>query len=157
MKSLFYIYISLITFLFISCGSKTTVRINEPASAMLNNLPENPLSLNIITTLIDGRQNTISNIYGNDVAFMHLQKDSDSSKYPTGTVLYRVTWRRVPDSVWFGARTPGNLLYAERVTIKNDHTYSYAVYSSPGVQKTEIADTASQVKEIAGYRLPFTP
>lgn len=94
--------------------------LNIGASVQQNNeLKENPLLMNPITSSIQPKDSTMSTLYGNEIAFNYAKQHSDS-KYPKNAVLYEVTWKQKPDELWFGGNTPKEIYSVEKISFDND-------------------------------------
>ena len=98
---------------FSGCPSSSRVAplvasVNENASlsaAESAKLPANPLTWRIITSNIDPQNNTMSTLYGNDIATKYA-RSSTKHDYPPGSQIALVTWTRRDDPRYFGARIP---------------------------------------------------
>ena len=75
------------------CNPKNGLGLNENASVnSLEDLPENPLLLNAITTSIHPKDSSMTVLYGNSLAYNYAQTSEDGN-YPIGSVLYIVIWK----------------------------------------------------------------
>jgi len=75
-----------------------------------------PASWRMITSAIDSRNRTMSQVYGNDVAVEHARHDGNSP-YPPEAALSRVVWEQRPDPRWFGGRIPGKVKSIESIVV----------------------------------------
>lgn len=66
-----------------------------------------------LNEFLNTKQNTISILYGNEVAYNALK--AKPATLPNGCLLTLVTWQRKTDPHWFGANIPGKLLSLETV------------------------------------------
>ena len=115
------------------CSNKrvsVTQLINEKAS-IRGELPFNPFQLEVITVSVNGKESTMSTLYGNEIAVRQARTDSQQ-RYPAGSQLALVTWSQQEDEHWFGARIPGAIKSVEFVTIiglePRARDYSYQLY-----------------------------
>ncbi|WP_155845050.1 hypothetical protein [Chryseobacterium daeguense] len=60
----------------------------------------------------------MSTSYGNEIAFNYAQKNTGAN-YPSGTVLYEVTWKQKPDEVWLGGNIPKSIYSVERIVFND--------------------------------------
>jgi hypothetical protein len=72
------------------------------------------LKWNVITTMADKKNKTMSTLYGNDIAYQYArtQKGTD---YPANAQLRLVTWNQQEDDRWFGANIPAKIKSIEVV------------------------------------------
>ena len=75
-----------------------------------------PASWRMITSAVDPRSATISQVYGNDIAVEHA-RHIGATPYPPETALSRVVWEQRPDPRWFGGRVPGKVKSIESVVV----------------------------------------
>lgn len=102
----------------VSCEQKSKEFLNIGASVQQNDeLKENPLLMNPITSSIQPKDSTMSTLYGNEIVKHH----SDSN-YPKDAVLYEVTWKQKPDEVWFGGNIPKEIYSVEKISFDNDNS-----------------------------------
>ena len=112
----------------VSCGSRGGVPISiNRRAALRGNLPWDPLRWNVITSLVDQRQSTMSTLYGNPAAVSYA-RTRGGSDYPAGCVLSLVTWTQQPDPHWFGARIPADVKSVEFVSV-DPGASSYEIYT----------------------------
>ena len=60
----------------------------------------------VITGWIDPRNETMSTLYGNNLAVDYARRN-EGNNYPAGAFLTLVTWKQIPDEHWFGAKIAG--------------------------------------------------
>lgn len=138
-----------------SCQPKH-LRINTEASLHSSDqLPENPLLMHPFTTTVYPRDTLMSTLYGNDAAFQYALKKADGN-YPNGSILYEVTWREQPDSQWFGANIPKNIVRVERLQFQNNQSH-YSKYEGSPLKSVADSDNNSKTKIIVAQRLAMVP
>jgi Haem-binding domain/Cytochrome P460 len=102
-----------------------------------------PLRGKVITTFINMREQTMSTLYGNDMA---AQNARAGRNYLAGSVLSLVTWAQRDDPHWFGARIPSDLRSIEQITFAaasgKAELPSYKKYEGKPLKQSEIADQA---------------
>jgi hypothetical protein len=104
--------------------------------------PKNPSSYynvlpwDVITTFYDPKHKTISALYGNETAFMHV-RTSPQTAYPRGAVLGLVTWNEQEDKHWFGGRIPGS---PKSVEIVKPGDYGYEPWQGSPLQEVDLRD-----------------
>ncbi len=112
---------------------------NEPAAIAANKLPFNPLSWKIITSGIDPQRQTMSALYGNDLAVQSARAGHPT--YPDGAVLSVVTWSQREDPHWFGGRIPDRIQSVEFVTVgSKDPGASYQRFDGPELVRSAAQD-----------------
>jgi hypothetical protein len=127
----------------------------KPAQELLNKKAAIPASFNfskaglkVITSSINKKEQTMSTLYGNDLALK--TAISGSTNYPPGENLTLVTWKQQDDDRWFGARIPGDLLSVEVVKTVTSNTgnaiVSYQKFS--GHELTPASDIPNQQERI---------
>jgi hypothetical protein len=125
-----------------------TATINENASlstAAASILPANPLKWRIITSSIDPQNSTMSTLYGNDIAIQYARANSKHD-YPPGSQIALVTWTRLEDPRYFGARIPDHLKSIEFVSITElpgDTKFSYEKFEGSPLAKTDSNESAN--------------
>lgn len=75
-----------------------------------------PAAWRLITSAIDPRNATMSQVYGNDVAVEHA-RHAGASPYPPESALSRVVWEQRPDPRWFGGRIPSKVKSVESLVV----------------------------------------
>jgi hypothetical protein len=88
---------------------------NEPA-AVPAGAPLQVLQWKTITSSIDAPHETMSILFGNDVA-IESARSGKQAEYPAGSVLSLVTWSQQEDKHWFGARIPKDFKTMEVVKV----------------------------------------
>jgi hypothetical protein len=132
-----------------SCDDAVAVipAINQPAS-LTGQLPWNPFQWKVITSLTDNRTSTMSTLYGNDFAVRFAR--SGGGDYPPGSVISLVTWTKLDDDRWFGARIPGQVKSVEFVMVSaganNQSSYSYEKYEGSPLIRTSVDDRSPIVR-----------
>jgi hypothetical protein len=127
----------------------------KPAEELLNKKAAIPPSFNfskaglkVITSSINKKEQTMSTLYGNDLALK--TAISGSTNYPPGENLTLVTWKQQDDDRWFGAKIPGDLLSVEVIKTVSSNTgnaiISYQKFS--GHELTPASDTTDQQERI---------
>jgi hypothetical protein len=112
---------------------------NGPAAIEAGKLPFNPLHWKVITSGIDSQHQTMSTLYGNEIAVASARAGHDA--YPDGAALSLVTWTQREDPHWFGARIPGKVQSVEFVMISGKDA-SYQRYDGQQLVRT-VEDTQS--------------
>jgi hypothetical protein len=147
-----------ISVIIVSCGQKKTGTLNIPASVQQNDeLAENPLLMNAITSSVQPKEGTMSTLYGNEIAFNYAQKNTGAN-YPPGTVLYEVTWKQKPDEVWLGGNIPKSIYSVERIVF-NDSGMIYEKYQGKPLKRItgNIADKDSRKDFIISQKMAVSP
>jgi cytochrome c2 len=113
-----------------------------------------PADSKILATFIDSKTNTMSTLFGNDVAMRSARSAFAgpnavvATGYQEGTVLTLVTRGRHEDPHWFGANIPGSIQSVEMVQLDK------------GMIRYEgksISDTTKRIKEIMGIQPSILP
>lgn len=129
MKQTFYTYCIALVFIISSCNTNSGVNLNEEASIQnLRDLTENPLLLNAITTSINPKNNTMSVLYGNIIAYTCAR--TGNTNYTEGAVLYEVTWQQQNDEQWFGAKIPKSISTIERIEFISTNIPKYTLFQA---------------------------
>ena len=148
--------LSIITF-FASCGHPSQSVLNDHASVHASDsLPENPLLLNPLTSTINVNDSTMSTLYGNDLARMHARTEGNNL-YSEGSVLYEVTWKERPDSVWFGANIPKEIISVERIVFNKQEAPGYKIYTGHPLRKSISQNELQRIKFISSQRMAVSP
>jgi len=118
---------------------RVATRLNQDA-ALAGDLPSNPLQWRVITSAINGRDATMSTLFGNDAAVEYARRNAQHD-YPAGAALSLVTWKQREDSRWFGGRIPAAPESVEFVTVRADagHRPLYTYRSFAGVPLKELS------------------
>jgi hypothetical protein len=105
-----------------------------------------PLAWRVINSSIDPMRQTMSTLFGNDIAIESARTPSHTD-YPAGAILARVTWSEKEDEHWFGARIPKRFESMEIVRVEQGAegkpVSSYERLVGPSLQAT--ADTPAEV------------
>jgi hypothetical protein len=158
MKNILHTVIVITTLtLLSSCQAQPGLGLNEKASVQAtDDLPENPLLLNAITSGIQPKDSTMFTLYGNDAAFSYTGSHNDNH-YPDGAVLYEVTWRQQNDEQWIGAHVPGEITTIERVEYAANGQPTYTLYQGTPLKKVTIANPGLRIAAISGQRMAVSP
>ncbi len=105
-----------------------------PLAALQGDLPANPLQWRVITSAISHSDESMSTLFGNDLA-VDYSRTHTNHEYPAGAVLTLVTWKQREDARWFGGRIPGKPEAVEMVTVKAGPVYVYEKYEGTPLQK----------------------
>jgi Haem-binding domain/Cytochrome P460 len=126
-------------------------------------LPSNPTQWNVITSLIDESSSTMSTLYGNAAAVQYARSNSQHD-YPVGAELSLVTWSRLEDGHWFGARIPGAVKSVELLEAAanpdNRISYSYEIYEGSPLKlasATEDRSAGSRASYLLSLRASVMP
>jgi hypothetical protein len=125
------------------CTRKPTgPNINQQA-ALTGTLPWNPLSWKVVTSWANDRDQTMSTLYGNDLAVVYARANDDHN-YPPGSVLALVTWEQRGDPHWFGGKIPSTVKSVEFVAIPTTPTQNptYQLYQGSPLEKVNLSDPA---------------
>lgn len=140
-----------------SCLSSPKSKFNKQASLTSSDqLPENPLLLIPFASSINLNDTTMSTLYGNEIAATHARTGGDSA-YPKGSLLYEVTWKQQPDSVWYGARIPAAIFSVERILFEDGGTWDYDLYEGRPLRKLNLQTDAQRVAFICSQRMAVSP
>lgn len=153
------IYIIVVSFLSLwSCHSEQKENLNKKAAVQQNDeLLENPLLMIPITSSIQPKDNTMSTLYGNQIAADYARNNADS-QYPQGAVLYEVTWKQKPDELWFGAKVPEDIFSVEKVTFHDHNSYTYETYKDKPLRKVkESKINTSRISFITSQKMAVSP
>jgi Cytochrome P460 len=103
-----------------------------PASA-----PVQALDWKVITSSIDATHETMSTLFGNDLAVASARM---GKSYPGGSVLSFVTWSQQEDRHWFGGKIPKQVQSIEVVTVTQSAdgktASSYERFEGQGLART---------------------
>jgi hypothetical protein len=131
--------------------------INHKAS-IPGDLPFNPLQWRVLSVSVNGKELTMSTLYGNEIA-AHQARTDTQLRYPAGSQLALITWYQQEDEHWFGARIPATIKSIELVTVNGPANqplaYSYQAYEGAPL-KTSPVDDASKDQRI-NYLLAQRP
>lgn len=138
-------------------GHTKTSRLNEKASIMETNLlPENPLLEHPLTSSINVKDSTMSTLYGNKIAWDYANLKNDGN-YPSGAILYEVTWKQKPDSVWFGANIPKVVKSVERISYPANGAPQYNLYEGQPLRESTSEKDTARLAIIASQRIAVSP
>jgi hypothetical protein len=144
------------------CTEKTnprvTTRLNDDA-ALVGELPSNPLSGRVITSWINKKDNTMSTMFGNEVAVNYARTNAGAT-YPAGAVLSVVTWGQQEDPRWFGGKIPQRPKAVEFVTVTGPGAASYQRYEGVPLKKVasvEGSDPNDRAASLMGMRAAVMP
>lgn len=142
---------------FTSCRSSPKSTLNDGLALHVSHeLPGNPLLMAPITSSINTIQNTMSTLYGNDIAFSHAKTKGDTT-YPEGAVLYEVTWQQKADSVWFGGNIPKEILSVERIIFHATNLPEYELYAGNPLRKTNSQNEVQRITFIRSQPMAVSP
>jgi Cytochrome P460 len=122
--------------------------VNENASlsaAQSSTLPANPLQWRIITSSIDPQSSTMSTLYGNDTAIQYARSNTKHD-YPAGSRIALVTWTRLDDPRYFGAKIPDHLKSIEFVLVTElpgETKFAYQKFEGTPLAKTASDESAN--------------
>jgi len=135
-----YILFTASVFTLAACNNR------KPAEELLNKKAAIPTSFNfskaglkVITSSINKKEQTMSTLYGNELALK--TAISGSTNYPPGENLTLVTWKQQDDDRWFGAKIPGDLLSVEVIKTINSGTGEITANYQRFKGKKLVADT----------------
>ena len=99
----------------------------------------------------------MSTLYGNDLARIHARTEGNNL-YSEGSVLYEVTWKERPDSVWFGAKIPKEIISVERIIFnKQDDAPGYELYTGQPLRKSVSQNVLQRINFISSQRMAVSP
>ena len=149
--------VTLLIIFFNACKTDAVHNLNMQASVdKQDELTENPLLQNVITASIDPGEGTMQTLYGNKVAWDYVNKHADA-KYPTGAVLYSVTWKQKPDSFWFGANIPKEIQSIEQIRFLTDGQLRYELCQGRPLKKISGKPNADRVLFILSQKMAVSP
>ena len=106
-----------------------------------------PLQWKVITSRIDKSNETMSTLYGNDMAVNAARK---GTAYPSRSVLALVTWKQKEDEHWYGGSVPASIQSVEKFTYGIDpEGASFEHYEGLPLKKT--ASDPAYAKERIAY------
>lgn len=139
-------------------GPTVSAEINNSASLpgdITRALPANPLQWKVITSEVNQQDQTMSTLYGNEVAVGYARANAQHA-YPSGSVLSLVTWTQREDSRWFGAKIPDQVRSVEFVTVGagpgGRPSYAYQRYEGRPLERSS-AQQGAIPNERAAYLL----
>ena len=133
-----------------------TLGLYNGADLLADTVAARPLIGKVITTLVDTRAKTMSTLYGNDTAVLRARS---GQPYPSGAVVWLVTWSQREDPHWFGGRIPKGLESVEVVHFGAGGLPEYSRFEGVvPTKKTVAADVeALRVKYIVGKKASVIP
>ncbi|MEG0929039.1 hypothetical protein [Chryseobacterium sp.] len=143
------LYLILAFMLFVSCEKNPENVLNLEASVQQSDeLKENPLLMNPITSSIQPKIKTMSTLYGNDIAFDYAKKNFNSN-YPQNAVLYEVTWAQQPDELWFGANIPKDIISVEKISYLDKGLITYEMFQGKTLKRVKIDNNDEDLRREA--------
>lgn len=126
-----------------------------PASA-----PLQPLSWRVVTSSIDRSKQTMSTLFGNDIA-VDSARSAQHTNYPAGSVLALVTWQQQEDPHWFGGRIPKGVVSMEIVRVAQGTdgrpVASYELYQGPSLERAAPGQSTTRQEYILNLRAAVMP
>ncbi len=153
-----HIILFFVLILMVSCKQKSKETLNVGASVQQNDeLSENPLLMNPITSSVQPKDSTMSTLYGNEIAFNYAKQNSDF-KYPGNAVLYEVTWKQKPDELWFGGNIPKEIYSVERITFNKDSSV-YEKFQGKPLKPVKTDETEDKLRKdfIISQKMAVSP
>ena len=142
---------------FTACKSDRESHINENAPLLPTEVfSENPLLEKPFTSSINTRDSTMATLYGNAIAWEYANTYNDTN-YPPGAILYEVTWKQKPDSLWFGANVPKEIKSVERIMYTTDSKPTYELYMGNPLRKSESDLDTSRISFITAQKIAVSP
>lgn len=146
-----------ITMWSVACQSPPVNTLNNEASiTSADELPENPLLENVLTSITDPVDSTMSTLYGNTTAYMYAFLHNDG-KYPPNSVLYHVTWKQKPDSDWFGANVPKEIVSVERVDFSDSLRPEYKLYKGHPLKHFKTVPDEARIAFLISQKMAASP
>jgi hypothetical protein len=150
-------YIVIVALFLGSCGLPRKNNLNDKASVQVSDeLPENPLVFIPLTFSINPKEASMSTLYGNKTAMEHA-KTNRGNAYPAGSLLYEVTWKQKPDSLWYGANIPEEITQVERVVFNGDSLPEYQLYSGHPLKKVNAPSPDQRIAFITSQQIAGNP
>lgn len=157
MKNNIYLFLTIAVLYLFGCNPKNGLGLNENASVnCLEDLPENPLLLNAVTTSIHQKDSSITVLYGNELAYNYAKINGDGN-YPAGSVLYSVTWQLQEDKQWFGANIPENIRTIERIEFWDNNKINYNSFNLKGIEDVNPDHVHERIDQIKGMQMAISP
>lgn len=140
-----------------ACKTSSENNINADSSLKkLDELTENPLLENVLTTVTHPTDSTMQTLYGNGIAWDFANTHSDL-QCPVGSKLYLVTWKQKPDSLWFGANIPKEIVFIEEVKFIEGNSPSYTFYQGKPLKKASSNNSSGRLSYILSLKMAITP
>lgn len=122
----------------VSCSSKNEYEpVNENAS-LPENFDFNAMNLQVVTSSINHKKQTMMTLYGNASAINEL-KGTPAKNEDKERVLALITWSRKDDPYWYGAKIPDHLLSVEMIRtnrpLSDSSGIAYHRYEGKGLKK----------------------
>jgi len=157
MKKYSFVIVAFVLFVTACKQGSKTIHLNEDASFTLaDTLPENPLLEKVLTAAIDTKDSTMATLYANKTAWEYAIAHEDAN-YPAGAVLYQVTWKQKPDSVWFGANIPKTIHTIERISYTSNSPANYELYEGRPLRKSKATPDTARIAWITGQKMAIAP
>jgi hypothetical protein len=114
MKKAIYLLISA-TIFFTACteNKKSAADLVNQKASLPTGLNFGNMGFKVITSSINTKLNTMSTLYGNELA--RANAISGVKLQPAGETFALITWKKQADEHWFGANIPGDLQSVEMV------------------------------------------
>jgi hypothetical protein len=113
-------------------------------------LPWDPMQGKVITTWMDSGSETMSTLYGNDVAIDHARKSTEQCA--AGAIVSLVTWTQREDPRWFGAKIPGKVQSVAFILVRRasnqEIDYSYRRFGGQPLRQSRIEDGQATGKRV---------
>jgi len=133
------------------------INLNQGASfTAADTLPENPLLEKVLTVSINTNDSTMATLYANKTAWLYASTHGDKN-YPPDAVLYQVTWKQKPDSVWFGANIPREIQSVERISYTYNSPARYELYEGRPLRKSNALPDTGRITSIVNQRMAISP
>ncbi len=137
---------------------RVVTRLNTDAQ-LVGDLPSKPLAGGVITSWINKQDQTMSTMFGNDVAVRYARGNADSN-YPAGAALQVVTWAQQEDPRWFGGNIPQGVRSVEFVTVTGPGVVEYQRFEGSPLKKVasvEGTDPKDRASYLTGMRAAVMP
>ncbi len=153
MKSYLILLIGLLS---TACNNNPKNSLNQEATELTTDLfSEQPLLLKVLSSSINPKDSTMATLYANNLAWKYASNHQDAD-YPDGAILYQITWRQQPDSLWFGANIPKKVQSIERIKFTLGSQYSYERFEGNPLHKVA-KNNVENVKSILNQHPVMTP
>jgi Haem-binding domain/Cytochrome P460 len=161
-----------------------TLDLYDQAAALPDSIAAHPLTGKVITTFVNLRDETMSTLYGNDIAVKSARSGSNATPaatptahatpapatpahptpaapttYPPGSALALVTWSRRDDPHWFGGRIPKAIRSVEILTFGPAAAPAYDRYEGAPLAKKQAspAEVQARILYITGRKASVFP
>jgi hypothetical protein len=134
-----------------------TLALYDRAPSLPDSISGHPMAGKVITAFVNIRDQTMSTLYGNDIAVKSAR--SGRAAYPAGSVLMLVTWSQRDDPHWFGGRIPRMLQSVEVLTFGEETTASYERYEGapPAKKQPAAVDVPARIAYINAQKAAVLP